>query len=243
MYRLIYPDLTTEASCRVLLERYPENLYVKHILAWHLRSQGRHDEAEGVLALDPDRYLKYDMQLLMNDERVRQNPDDPVAYLNRGRWHHAFGWYGKALSDYDRSISINSTIAYAFCCRANLRATCPDQAFRDGGLALEDALTAMKLAERAGELMGDWRHRLYLQVLAAAHAAKSNFEEAITIQSKALDLALTRLARSRISETLEKYQGGNSIQDQKGLVRCGYNPPDPPRGSGPSAAKAVRNLS
>jgi tetratricopeptide (TPR) repeat protein len=237
-----YSDLTTEAGCRELLERYPVNVYVKDRLAWHLRSQGRHDEAEEVLALDSNCYLKYDVQLLMDDERIRQNPDDPVAYLNRGHWHHAFGWYGKALSDYDRSISINSTIAYAFCCRASLRATCPDEAFRDGRLALEDALTAMKLAERAGELIGDWRHRLYLEVLATAHAANSNFEEAITIQSKALDLALTKRARSQISEVLEQYREGRSIQDKKGLVRCGYNPPHPPRGSGLSAAKAVRNL-
>jgi hypothetical protein len=47
-----YPDLTTEAKCRELLERYPENVYVKDRLARHLRSQGRNDDAEDVLALD-----------------------------------------------------------------------------------------------------------------------------------------------------------------------------------------------
>jgi hypothetical protein len=119
---------------------------------------------------------------------------------------------------------LNSTFAYAVRCRADLRATCPDEAFRDGRLALEDALTAMKLAERAWELIGDWRHRSFLQVLAAAHAANSNFAEAITFQARALDLTLTRRVRSVISGRLEQYRTGNPISEQKGLVRCAFNP-------------------
>jgi hypothetical protein len=40
-----YPDLTTEAKCRELLDRYPDNLFVKDQLASLLRSQRRNDEA------------------------------------------------------------------------------------------------------------------------------------------------------------------------------------------------------
>jgi hypothetical protein len=54
------------------------------------------------------------------------------------------------LTDFDTSITINPTIAYAFCARASLRATCSDEKFRDGQLALDDARTAFKLAEEAG---------------------------------------------------------------------------------------------
>jgi hypothetical protein len=104
---------------------------------------------------------------------------------------HLHGSFGKALPDYDTSIMIDPTIAYAFCARANLRATCPDESFREGQMALEGARTAMKLAEQAGELIGDWRHRLYLQVLAAAYAEHNDFQEAIGLQRRALDLALT----------------------------------------------------
>ena len=158
----------------------------------------------------------------MDDERIRQCPDDPVAHLNRGIWHHWHGSYRKALSDYDRAIMLNPTIAYGFCARANLRATCPDHAFRDGWLALEDAQTAIKLAQKAGELNRDWRHRLYLWVLAAAHAAKNQFREAITFQTRALDLAITKTARSTISQRLEQYRTGNPTSEEKGLVRCGF---------------------
>ena len=44
-----HPDLTTEANCRELLERYPDNLFVKNRLASLLRSQGRKDEASELL--------------------------------------------------------------------------------------------------------------------------------------------------------------------------------------------------
>jgi tetratricopeptide (TPR) repeat protein len=217
-----YPDLTTEGKCRELLERYPENAFVKYRLALLLRSQGREKETCEVLPIGPTHGLKYDMGLLNYDERIRQRLADWVAYLNRGIWHHWHGSYRKALSDFDKAIMINPTVAYAFCCRANLRATCPDEAFREGQMALEDALTAMKLADMAGELIGDWRHRLFLQVLAAAHAEKNDFQRAIPLQTRALDLAITRTAKSEINQRLEQYRLGSPIRNETGLVRCGF---------------------
>ena len=80
-----FPDLTTEAKCRELLDRYPDNLFVKYRLASILRSQGRNDEASELLPIEPP-YLKYDMGLLTHDERIRQRPEDSVEYLNRGIW-------------------------------------------------------------------------------------------------------------------------------------------------------------
>jgi tetratricopeptide (TPR) repeat protein len=226
------PDLTTEAKWRELLERYPENVFLKYRLASLLESQGREEEASQILALhDPPQSLKYDMGLLVEDERIRQRPDDPVAHLNRGIWHRWHGSYSKALSDYDRSIRIDPTIAYAFCALGDLRATCPDEAFRDGRLALEDARTTMELAVKAGELIGDWRHRLYLQVFAAAHAADNQFRKAIAFQARALDLALTRTTRSEISLRLELYRTGVPIRDEKGLLRYGFKPSDHAAGS------------
>jgi tetratricopeptide (TPR) repeat protein len=224
-----FPDLATETECRELLDRYPDNIFVKFMLARLLRSQGRNDEATWVfprrsqgrsdeamdeLPLEPHRSLKYDMGLLIEDEHIRQRPNDPVADLSRGRCHHFHGSFGKALSDYDTSITIEPTNANAFCARANLRATCPDKSFRDGQMALEDARTAMKLAEQAGELIGDWRQRRYLQVLAAAHAENNDLQEAIALQARALDLALTKKARSVIKRRLDQYQSGNPIREE-----------------------------
>jgi tetratricopeptide (TPR) repeat protein len=153
------PDLSTEAKCRELLDRYPDNLFVKDRLASILRSQGRNDEATELLPGEPSD-SKYYFGLLRYDERILQHPEDSVAYLNRGIWHHWNRSFDKALMDFDTSILINPTIAYAFCARASLRATCPDETFRNGHMALAYARTALNLAEQAGQLIGDWRHRL-----------------------------------------------------------------------------------
>jgi tetratricopeptide (TPR) repeat protein len=158
--------------------------------------------------------MKYDMGVLMDCEWIRRCPGDPAAYLSRGGWHHSHGFFAKALSDYNTSIKLNSTNAGAFLARANLRATCPDDSFRDGRAAHEDAQTAIKLAEEAGELIGDWRQRLYLQVLAAAHAENNDFQEAIALQTRALDMALTKRATSSMKQRLDKYQSGDRIREQ-----------------------------
>jgi tetratricopeptide (TPR) repeat protein len=118
------PDLSTEAKCWELLDRYPDNLFVRDRLASILRSQGRNDEATKLLPVETP-YLKYDMGLLTDDERIRQHPDDSVAYLNRGIWHHWHGSFAKALSDFDTSIMIEPTIAYAFCARGGKRIASP----------------------------------------------------------------------------------------------------------------------
>ena len=95
-----FPDLTTEAKCRELMDRYPDNVFVKFRLASILRYQGRNEEAREVLPVEPGS-LKYDMGLLTYDERIRQHAQDSVAYLNRGIWHHRHGSFGKALSDFE----------------------------------------------------------------------------------------------------------------------------------------------
>ncbi len=109
--------LTAEAKYRELLERYPENVFVKDQLADILRSQGRDDEAGRILPFESGGLLKYHLGLLTHDERLREHPDDWVEYLNRGIWHHWHQSYQEALSDYDRAIRIAPTIAFA-CCSA-----------------------------------------------------------------------------------------------------------------------------
>ena len=220
-----FPDMSTEAKCRELLDLYPDNVFLRDHLASLLRSQGRSEEASEILPIEPTHSLKYDMGLLGFDERIRQCPEDAAAYLNRGIWHRWHGSFGEALSDYDTSIMIDPRTAYAFCARAELRAACPDERFRDGQMAVGDARTALELAGESGELIGDWRHRLYLQVLAAAHAENDDFREAIVIQIRALDLAVTNRARSEISLRLEEYRSGNSIWDGYGMLKYGFSPP------------------
>jgi tetratricopeptide (TPR) repeat protein len=220
------PDLSTEAKCRELLDRYPDNDYLKERLADILRSQGQEDQADAIMsAIIPGNTIKYGRGLLRYDEAIRRNPLDAVTLLNRVIWHHWHGVWEKARADFDRAIEIEPTIAYAFCSRASLSATCPDDRFRDGPKALENAVTALKLAEEHGELIGDWRQRQYLQVLAAAHAENGSFQEAIKVQTEALDLSITKSSRHEITEILVVYQDRTPYRSKSGLIRCGFNKP------------------
>jgi hypothetical protein len=190
-----YPDLSTEAKCRELLERYPENAFVRYRLASLLRDHGREAKATQIVSFDDaDRTLKYGTGLLNYNERIRHRPNDPIAYLNREIWHHRYGSHEAALSDYDRVMVLNPRVAYAYCSRASLRATCPNNAFRDGRLALDDARRTLNLAEQLGELFGVWRYRIYLEVLAAACAENSEFQKAIALQSRGLERTGVRLS-------------------------------------------------
>ena len=65
--------------------------------------------------------------------------------------------------------------------RAWLRATCPDETYRDGAKAIEDAT-------KACELTG-WNDLYCLDTLAAAFAEAGQFDKAVECQEKAIELA------------------------------------------------------
>jgi hypothetical protein len=102
--------------------------------------------------------------------------------------------------------------------RASLPATRPDETFREAQMARADAQIALKVAKHTRELIADWQYRLDLQVLAAAHAENNNLQEAIMVQTRALNLALANGPRSEISQGQEQYQSRNPIRDESGLL-------------------------
>ncbi len=83
---------------------------------------------------------------------------------------------------------------------------------------------AMCLAEGQGKLIGVWRERLYLQVLAAARAENGEFDEAVGLQTQALDLALTITRKVRIAEILAAYRDRRPWRSERGLISSGYTP-------------------
>jgi tetratricopeptide (TPR) repeat protein len=88
--------------------------------------------------------------------------------------------------------------AYAYL--AMLRATCPDQQFRDGKQALD-------LAQKALQLDGGKIGESYA-ALAAAHAELGDFKQAVQMQNKAIELFHDALEKRIAQERLQVYQSG-----------------------------------
>jgi tetratricopeptide (TPR) repeat protein len=97
----------------------------------------------------------------------------------RGVANQELGHYGAALADFDKVISFHrqdTATARALNGRAWLRATCPDAAFRNGPLALEDAKRAATMLKTAS----------VIDTLAAAFAEVGDFDSAIGCERLAL---------------------------------------------------------
>jgi tetratricopeptide (TPR) repeat protein len=133
-------------------------------------------------------------------EAIRLNSADPAAYYGRAVARHLGKVYEGALEDYAAVIRLAPDHAGAYAGRAWLRATCPEEKYRDGGDAVRDA-------RRACELTG-WGDPDCIDNLAAACAQNGQFDEAVKWQSKALEFPTFRgQSRENAQARVKLYQG------------------------------------
>ncbi|QDT48177.1 hypothetical protein Pan258_22170 [Symmachiella dynata] len=152
---------------------------------------------------------------------IARDPYDAYAYANMGCWWHWKQEYAKALDHLNTAIRLDGNFAYALCSRADLRATCPDAAYRDSEAAVDDATKAFNIARIEGRLNQDWQHRMFLRVLAAAHAEAGNYGAAIEIENEALRFTITKSATRKITTRLAKYESCEPIRDERGIIGHG----------------------
>lgn len=154
----------------------------------------------------PDRKTEYSVRGFLKE--IRSNPRDAYAFFNLGLWWLWHRQYENALPFLDEAVELAPNVAHFRAGRACLRATATVAKYRDGVRAIEDAGHALRLAKDAGELQRDWRHRQYLETLAAAYAETGNFGEAIRIQKESLDLAVTKGATAGAQHLLDLFVNG-----------------------------------
>ncbi len=165
---------------------------------------------------------KTDHQIARFQEATARNPRDAYACLEMGLWWHWKERYADAFDLYSDAVRFDPDFAYALNARAGLLATCPENDVRDGALAVQDALRAFAAAEKIGELKQDWKHRLYLQGLAAAYAEIGDFDKAIRHQDAALEMAITNNSRAEILGRRRQYELRQPLRAVQGIVRIGF---------------------
>lgn len=131
---------------------------------------------------------------------IEVDPRGYMAHINRGAAHQELGNWGQALADFERASQLDADNYVALNNAAWIRATCPQDEFRNGELAV-------KLAERACE-MTEWKKPITLTTLAAAHAEQGEFELAVQRQRQALEADADTETKKKMSMYLKRFESG-----------------------------------
>lgn len=139
-------------------------------------------------------------------EVIRIDRKSVSAYNNRGYVLACQERYEKAIEDYTEAIRLDPKCASAFSNRAWLRATCPDEKYRDGKGAIDDARKACDLSQ--------WKNGVFIAALAAAYAEDGKFDEAVKWQKRALeDEEVAEKYGAKYQRLLEFYESRKSCRE------------------------------
>ena len=150
---------------------------------------------------------KYNLAIKDFNRAIRLNPESAIAFLNRGEAYLIKKKYKNAKSDFEKAFKLSPTLADAANGLGWLLATCPKDQFRD-------ASTAIEFAQKACEL-SKWKNWSYMDTLAAAFAEKGDFEKAIEMESKALEMAPEE-EKSQCQQRLALYKGKKPFRSEFG---------------------------
>lgn len=139
------------------------------------------------------------------DEAVKIDPKLDWVYLNRAHFQIQQNGYAAALSDLEQSLKLTPDSAASLNLLAWLRATCPDEKYRDGKQAVELAKKACTGPEE--------KNPAYIDTLAAAYAETGDFENAVKFQKRALELDPDN-AEAKYAERLKFYESRKPYRDE-----------------------------
>jgi tetratricopeptide (TPR) repeat protein len=124
---------------------------------------------------------EYDKAIADYNQALAMKPNLAEAYHGRGNAWKGKGQYGKALADYNQALAVNPNAAYAYNALGSLYAICPDEKYRDGKKAFENASKAYQL--------DGGNHWIFLDTLAAVYEKGGDFAAAKQWHAKAIALA------------------------------------------------------
>jgi tetratricopeptide (TPR) repeat protein len=139
-------------------------------------------------------------------EALRLNPKLARAYTGRGLAWKARQEFEHAVDDLEKALALAPNDSDAHATLATIRATCPDERYRDGQRAFQAACRAYAIHGK--------RCPQCLDTLAAAYAECGDFPRAVTWQSKALAaLSEGDAERSSFDARLALYRDNKPFRD------------------------------
>lgn len=141
---------------------------------------------------------------------LKLQPEDAATLVNRADALTLLGQYKQAAADYRAAIGFDKEFGRAYVGAAWMMATCPDDRYRNGALALQSV-------KKAIELEGEADYRLQ-DVLAAAQAEAGDFTAAAaTLQAAVLHFPEDQLDAAHAR--LELYQAGKPYREHVRVER------------------------
>jgi tetratricopeptide (TPR) repeat protein len=196
--------------------------------AWFNRGEiyfelGRYEEALSdytqVLQLTPDDYdahvrrghtyfhlRRFREALADYDRAARLDPGKVEAVVNRGDANRNLGKWRQAAEDYQKAVGLDARSGRAYQSVAWLMATCPEEKYRKGDLAVQ-------AAERAVTLDGAEDFK-YLDTLAAAYANAGDFDKAQATIAEAIKIA-PKEHRDALTRRLDLYKAEKPYREQE----------------------------
>ena len=145
--------------------------------------------------------------------------------MRRGHVCQDTGHYDLAIGDYNQALAVNPKLTAAYNALGWLHATCPNEKYRDGSKAFENASKAYQLD--GGIYWG------YFETLAAAYAQSGDFKKAKDNQAKAIELAAadksaTDKDRAQAQARMELYTQGKPYHEEPPKM-APLTPPNSPK--------------
>lgn len=147
---------------------------------------------------------QFDKALPDYDRTLELNSKFAGTYHERGLAYFEIGEYEKALADYEAGLKLDPKAFWTNYKIAMLRATCPNEKFRDGNKALEFAKRSKELTKTS---KGDF-------AIAAAYAELGDFKNAIQFQQSAIDSERDKAEQAKLSATMEIYKSNKPLRHE-----------------------------